>query len=250
MRANECSTLRELMSAWKSKDPFPARYIREKENHEIMIDHQRNFFVSDGIVDEMIWNDLPYNKRVLFILKEAYDTREVKQEWSLTEHLKSRGPYANIWYRVCEWTYGIMTTTSDHIEPYSDWNAMRTSDVLRKISVMNIKKSDGLNSSKQEEISAYADADAEEIIREIVLIDPYIVICGSTFADINRITGNQITGAELPGTYAYTDIIGGKERLFVNFYHPANHFPSFMNYYGMAGVYQQALNDKLRIDMK
>ena len=46
---------------------------------------------------------------------------------------------------------------------------------------IDLKKSSGESTSVIEEVAAYAQSDREEIIRELQLIDPDIVICGSTF---------------------------------------------------------------------
>ena len=44
--------------------------------------------------------------------------------------------------------------------------------------------------------------------------------------------------------YYYSDVIGGKERLFIDYYHPANRYPTLLNYYGLVNIYQQALLEK------
>ena len=38
--------------------------------------------------------------------------------------------------------------------------------------------------------------------------------------------------------------VARKERLFIDYYHPANHWSDLMNYYGLMGIYQQALKEK------
>lgn len=112
---------------------------------------------------------------------------------------------------------------------------------MRKIAVVNIKKSGGKHTSIYEEIDAYAQADAEEIIREIELIDPDIIICGATFASLNQILNQPMEKGSNENWFYYSDALGGKERLFIDYYHPANRYPALLNYYGIVGIYQQAL---------
>lgn len=40
--------------------------------------------------------------------------------------------------------------------------------------------------------------------------------------------------------YYYLDVCGRK-RLFIDYYHPGNRWPDLINYYGLLGIYQQAL---------
>ena len=41
--------------------------------------------------------------------------------------------------------------------------------------------------------------------------------------------------------FYYSDAIGKRERLFIDYYHPANRYPALLNYYGIVNIYQQAL---------
>lgn len=198
MLVNECKSVEELMALWQHKTPTKTHYVSDKQTVDIEINHNNNFFIPDGIVDETTWKMVKPGKRILYILKEAYEDDHNKKQWSLNKELRDYGPWNSIWNRVCEWTRGIHETTEEKIARYTPASkmgnngTMSANEWLRKIAVMNIKKSGGLNKSDYGEISAYADADAQEIIREIELINPDIVVCGATFADINRITGNTM----------------------------------------------------------
>ena len=182
--------------------------------------------------------------RILFILKEAYGGNE---DWSLTAFLRGDAYKENIWRRVIEWTYGICGTTENKIERFYQGTELYAKDNkwLQRIAVLNIKKSAGQSSSVYGEISAYADCDKDEILKEIELIDPGIIICGSTFSDIDRIMGTNCKRERYSENwYYYTDAIGDTERLFIDYYHPGNHYPSLINYYGVVNIYQQALLEK------
>ena len=242
MSALECSTIEELMEYWKEKKPEKVEYASQ----EFCINHKENRFIPDGIVDKEQWDKLPYEKRILFVLKEAYtDTSDHNPE-ALNERLKNWGPWGKgNWYRICEWTRGIQETEKERIAkfiPCTDRNMGNS--LLKKIAVMNIKKSGGKSSSNSAEISAYANADAEEIKREIELINPGIVVCGATFGDLNRITGKSIASEFNHNRYYFSNVIGHNERLFIDFHHPAWHsVSSYLSYYAMVGIYQQALNE-------
>lgn len=73
------------------------------------------------------------------------------------------------------------------------------------------------------------------------MIDPYVVVCGSTFQylfDVCKVTKDKIKNDHW---YYYSSEIGGKERLFIDYYHPAAQYPALLLYYGLMNVYQTAL---------
>lgn len=244
MQASECKTMEELMEHWKNKEPRSVAYTVNRERREIVIDHKQNFFIPDGIIDEEEWNTLPQGKKILFVLKEAYEDNHDRDGWSLSDELRKNGPWSSIWNRVSEWSYGIMNSSHGMLAPYCKLDKQQANEYLRKISILNIKKSGGEHSSVYEEISAYAKEDSQEIIREIELIDPDIIICGATFGDINEITGRTVEKGSNDNWYYFIDAIGGKNRLFIDYYHPANRYPALLNFYGIVGIYQQALRSK------
>ena len=76
-----CDSFDELFRIWKSKSPQEIKY---DDKVMIIIDHQKNGFISDGIVNMIQWGDGD-NKKILFVLKEAYGEN---QEWDLAEWLR------------------------------------------------------------------------------------------------------------------------------------------------------------------
>lgn len=116
---------------------------------------------------------------------------------------------------------------------------------LNQIAIVNLKKSGGKSNSRYPEIFAYADCGATELIKQIEIINPEIIVCGATFGDLNRISGNKSQKGSCDNWFYFSDAIGGKERLFIDNYHPANRYPALLNYYGLVGIYQQALIEKL-----
>ena len=47
------------------------------------------------------------------------------------------------------------------------------------------------------------------------------------------------------GCMAFSLNIDGKERLFLDVYHPANRWSDLMNYYTVVNIYQQALKERI-----
>lgn len=237
-----CRTEKELFSLWKSKDVHDVEYIERDKIIKKKIDHS-DVFIEDGVVNWEIWADRSKGKHILYILKEAYGG---EKDWSLAEEVRLYAPWSGIWNRIVEWTYGITNTSLEKLSRYVPDNISfdKPNPWLNQIAILNIKKSSGDSKSHYGEISAYADFDAQEIIRQIEIIDPDIVVCGATFGDIDRITGNIIKKCQCDNWYYYSEAIGDKERLFIDYYHPANRYPALLNYYGIISIYQQALLEK------
>lgn len=244
---NACKTERELFQLWKTKDTYETFYVEGDTQIEIRINHG-NVFIEDGVINPTIWNDRTKGKHILFVLKEAYGG---EHGWSLSEEVRVNAPWSAIWNRIVEWTYGITLTTADSIAKFepSKISLEKPNPWLNQIAVLNIKKSGGKSQSHYGEISAYADYDSAEIIRQIEIINPNIIVCGATFGDINRIMGNPCQKGECDNWYYYTNAIGNRERLFIDYYHPANRYPALLNYYGIVNVYQQAILEKNNRDV-
>ena len=239
----EINKLEQLFQLWKKKPKEKVVYNQNNQKVELTIDHSK-VFISDGIVNKDVWNKLPPGKKILVLLKEAYGG---EANWSLSEKLLKEGPWNNTWNRIAEWSYGLLSTDSGKITPYDKLNHKRANDFLQKIAIMNIRKSGGETSSVDNEIKQYAIYDKKEIIREIELIDPDIVICGGSIIlnSLDEISNKQIikNPSDLI-SYYYSDAIGKKERLFIDFYHPACRYPRVLMYYGVVNLYQQALINK------
>lgn len=109
-----CRTEKELLDLWKTKEPVTKNYMEKKQQKTVSINH-RNVFISDGIVNEEVWNSQK-GKKILYVLKEAYGENE---NWNLAEWLLRVKPTSSIWKRVIEWTYGIQNTNIDRIAKYS-----------------------------------------------------------------------------------------------------------------------------------
>ena len=170
-----------LFDDWKSKEPAYG------------IDHRSNIFIRDGIADPEQW--FSQNVRPLFLLKEAY-TKDVtyKKDWDLSDHFMGRsenGPEKcdSTWRRMTQWAYGILNTSTEEAPSFEEAAEAIQSDSkkvfygnewLGKIAVVNIKKSSGKQMSNRDDLKAYAKYDAKELVKQIEIIDPTVIICGNT----------------------------------------------------------------------
>lgn len=223
----------ELFDLWKKKPLFVGA-------NNVIIDHGSNVFVSDGIVNNREWNKTD-NSRILFVLKEAHSQQEGA---NITKWLSYRKPKDyKIWKRVVEWTYGITNTTineipkfSTDIFDYSDNNIW-----LNGIAMLNIKKSNGKKRSSPKELKEYAKYDKKEIIKQIELINPKIIICGNTGWLLDLIFDGQIKkGVNSEDWYYFAELFG-ERRIILDYYHPANQKGKQFNYEKITSIYQQAL---------
>ena len=231
-------TENELFEIWKQKKPEKIEYGFDKKNKsEYFINHS-NAFIEDGIINKEEFNK---GKKILYLLKEAYSDG---RGWDLRKRLPSEFYQYNIWKRVSEWTYGIENTNSLKIEQYKE-NIDKTenNEWLNKIAVVNIKKSSGKSKSDFNEILAYAYHDKEELKKQIEIIDPNIIVCGYTIKALDIIFDKSIRNRRCDNWFYY-DVLAGKERLIIDYYHPANRYPALLNYYGIVNIYQQALLEK------
>lgn len=237
-----CKTERELFELWKKKNPVSIIYTENGHKKESMINHA-NVFISDGIVDETIWND-SHHKRIAYVLKEAYGET---QDWSLTEWLLKVHPSSSFWRRIVEWSYGIQNTTPDKIAKYSPNIYHENKSLFQQIAVINLKKSSGKSSSNYNEIAAYAWEDRRELRKQLEIIKADIIVCGSTFSSLNLMYNNSICpeGAKCDNHFYNTDIISGNQTIIIDYYHPANRYPALVNYYAITNIYQQALLSKI-----
>jgi len=234
-RIHNCKNLDELFAEWRNKEP------------QGIINHRDNTFIPDGIVDPESWGQ-EGNKRILFVLKEAYG------DWkddTLTSWLHMHHPKLRIWNRIARVVYGIQNTTSTKIQRYK---AELTDDEFKKslnqIAVLNIKKSNGNSQSDSDEIAEYAVFDDEEIKKELELIDADIIICGYTFQILcDNVFKHSIPLEDKCDNWYYHIDLCGKERLFIDYYHPAIHDSDLMFYYGLLGIYQQSLLEAHKVSI-
>lgn len=222
---------KNLFDRWKNK---PALGV---------INHAEGVFISDGVVDPERW--FSQEIRPLFLLKEAYNG---DADWDLASHLlHSTSRCGATWRRVSQWTEGLLKTTARDIFPFQKQSVIAYgNEFLRKIAVMNVKKSGGQHSSDEQELLMYAEYDKLELYEQLVAIDPTIIVCGYTIECLNCIMPQRVKeyAGQSSNLFYYTEL-NGHPVLVLDYWHPSNQYPDIMNYYGLMGAYQQALKDVL-----
>ena len=80
--------------------------------------------------------------------------------------------------------------------------------------------------------------DRQELLEQLSLIRPTILVCGYTASLLFTLWEKQPQKNENWFTWVSFQ---GEPLLVLDYYHPANAFPDLLNYYGLMGIYQQAL---------
>ena len=114
---------------------------------------------------------------------------------------------------------------------------------------MNVKKTDTQSSvSDMEDIKRFAFRDREFLLRQMKAIDPTVIVCGYTVSFLNIILHNTedrgIKDYAAPNeNWYYFATIDEKKIPVLDYYHPSNHYPDLLNYYGLMHIYQLALKN-------
>ena len=227
----QINQLEELQNSWRKEEL-----------------HKNEVFNFDGIVDSEQWEDAE-NKKILFFLKEAHHGSKSSKgyfdekgpcNYSLTSDLRKKGPW-KMWIKVAEWAYAIKETNiekmanySEYCEHYGEWE--KQNEIIRQISVVNLKKSAGTPSSNNDNLATYLNKDKTKLFDQISIIDPQIIVCGSTFKFFKEIVGADSISERNDNWFYFW-----KDKIVIDFYHPANQFPKLMNFYSLAAIYQRAL---------
>ena len=219
--------------------------VEWKESH---IKHGYTSFISDGLV-----NAEEYKKsspKICFFLKEAY-SKEKNDGWSLTEWLNA-GAMTRMWGSVAEWTYGIQNTTKDSIAIKPQLSDTEKTDILKKIGIINVKKSNGNSQSSYEDLKKFAQGDLQFLKAELDIINPNIIVCGNNSSLLRLLYGASVQPNGKISSDGLIDLSflskNGfgyvEDKIIIDYYHPANQYPSKLNYYTVCALYQQALKHK------
>ncbi len=103
------------------------------------------------------------------------------------------------------------------------------------------KRAMARKNSNMDEINQYAKYDKQQLRREIELIDPTVIVCGYTISSLQIIMERDKNYRQPNANLYYILELNGHAVIVLDYYHPSNHYPAVMNYYGLLGIYQQAL---------
>lgn len=188
-----------------------------KEKHNA----NENGFVKDGIVSPEVWFNIPQGEeRILFLLKEAYSKENAKLIWDETKWLthekcteecteackktcskkekcnksdcdkdcKKCKITGNTFNPMAEWVYGINLANKGKPAVHDEWFGKpkkeyksARNEQLSRIAVVNIRKSGGEKKSNNKVLSDYTKWDKNELMKQIELINPTMIICGGTY---------------------------------------------------------------------
>ena len=133
--------------------------------------------VEDGIVSEEKYLDSNY--KIVYIMKEVNGG----SGWNLKDFLY-KGGCSQTWDNVARWTEGLLNINQEYDWAYLEKNnEKRRKYYLKKIGVINLKKTPGQNTSNYKEISMAASENRNLIKKQVDLYNPDIIICCGTADD-------------------------------------------------------------------
>ena len=157
-----------------------------------------------------------------------------------------------MWGVVAEWTYGIRNTTMNTMAGKPNLSPEEKTELLKEIAIINVKKSNGTVQSDYSDLLEYVQKDRDLLCRELELLCPNVIVCGNNSSLLRVLYGATVTDRGRVADDGRIDysfmrahgfaFIGNT--IILDFYHPANQYPSMMNYYTVCSLYQQALNWK------
>lgn len=149
--------------------------IREKENKLfVKLKAVNPAIITDGIVDEAEYLTAKY--KIAYILKEVNGG----ESWDLREFLYNGGR-SQTWDNIARWTEAILNLEKDRYWAYwEQHNEERRKIYLKKICVVNLKKTSGGHTSDKHAILEAAKANQNFLRDQMALYSPDIIICCGT----------------------------------------------------------------------
>ncbi len=193
-------------------------------------------FICDGIVDEKWWMQEQSVPKICFFLKEARTER--KEGYNLVKDLNEYEPW-KLWQKVAVWTQAIQLAFVGECSYDDNEIRMKAHEAVRQTAVVNVKKSNGLPGSTEDDLWHYVRADKDLLKKELEIINPDIIVCGYTFGMLCEVLEGEI---EIEGTidtmYAFW-----QDKLIIDYYHPACHYPNRVNYYALMSICRLASDE-------
>lgn len=138
-------------------------------------------FVRDGIVNLESWKK--QKVRICFVLNEAggrFDMEHYPDGHDLAAEWNEKGSFSKFMFKLCVWTKAVQDAFVAPVTYSKSEVSKIRDDLIRSIAIVNIKKSEGDRHSDFELIQNFANEDAEEIKKELELVNPNIIICCET----------------------------------------------------------------------
>ena len=182
--------------------------------------------VEDGIVSEEEYLDSNY--KILYIMKEVNGG----SGWNLKDFLYAGGR-SSTWDNVARWTEGLLNLNQEYDWAYlEENNEKRRKDYLKKIGVINLKKTPGHHTSEDKKISMAAFENRKLIKEQVNLYNPDIIICCGTADDFvkNYFDSKFVTWNM---TKRGVQFIRFKDKIIVSFAHPEARIRDAYLYYSL-----------------
>ena len=138
-----------------------------------------------------------------------------------------------MWRKVAIWTQAIHNAFNENICEYDD-EVLRSKEkeIIDRIAVVNVKKSNGGSKSEYEDLKKYALEDRLEIKRELEIIQPDIIVCGNNLSLLKLVLGEELQNDD-----TWDNMLAlWKDTLVLDYYHPAVHYPNRVNYYALMAI--------------
>jgi hypothetical protein len=210
-----------------------ADYGKLKEIDETIKRLYPNNAVLDGIVDDEIYaNTTP---KILWVLKESNITTPettYKNGWfGLNDYLREDITEYSDWQR----TWGLVLEISDAIlHNAQEWendvpliDRLLKEEIIKKIAVINIKKTGGGSNSDQLELDNFYEKDKKIILAQIEAIAPDIIINASR---VISLFDDLKTTVKQKGPYNFL-VAKCKCGIIIDAYHPNNRILTHKRYF-------------------
>ena len=246
---SQIPALETLFDEWARKH---AENVSQAEPYGMKTEPPYGGFVRDGIINLENWKK--QKVRICFLLNEAggrFDMEHYPDGFDLAAEWNEKGAFSKFMFKLAVWTKAIQDSFVAPVTYKKSDVAKIRNDLIRSIAVVNIKKSDGQRRSDFEVLQRFANEDAEEIKRELELVNPNIIICGENFKFL-RGQRPEEEGAkrnhvfyddEIKHIAKFTYMWGSK--LVFSFWTPANFFGTIssntINYYAVREVCRASL---------
>lgn len=216
--------------------------LLENERDILLNGQLGNAICFDGIVDEQTYDQQRY--RLAFLLKETngntsdgtapdhYDDWDYAG-WIRDKQSTGAEPLYPTFRNIAMWAavfYDIFEHGSTDKENYLHNGVLKVTDslksTLRRIAVINLKKTFGGGTTDWRDLNAYLTQDVCDVIREeIFTAEPTIVLCGGrqVFDFVGRLHRSEgIAPLTVTTSSGITvEYIPTADFLYVNFFHPA-----------------------------
>lgn len=187
---------------------------------EIKVPEYKAKLVKDGIINEELYQVA--SRKILFITKEPNNPNQ--EPGDFRDWLKKE-IYYSFSYRIAEWSYGILNNFPKYDEIWRRRGLAHKA--IQHIALINIKKSGGGGNADYNRMMEHLKLNFNLLHRQIEIIDPEIVIIGTSWNQLRDGLFPQIEWRQS----GYDIMIGKYKNLkIIDYYHPSSRTPPAASY--------------------